>query len=273
MQYHPSHKHHPHPKEYISHEEIPAEDLVPSLTLQGINSNIQNMNNKPQSHDSRRKTYRNEEMEGTPEKEGSECSMSYSPSNPTRTNTLSHRANSRNFPGRKGPQASHGSIDFPKGRDYKMEDQIHIVNSDENESQMNDLESKRDCVYEALEYARGQIKNFDEEMKMIGKKHSTLVGEFEKNYKTIENETEQYYNEILEKWKEVVREKISRYRSNYEVMIQEQEQEIDQLKEVISKVEEQNAGLNKRNEELENERDGILQKFEDEYERVERQKN
>jgi len=95
---------------------IPAEDLVPSLTLQGINSNIQNMNNKPQSHDSRRKTYRNEEMEGTPEKEGSECSMSYSPSNPTRTNTLSHRANSRNFPGRKGPQASHGSIDFPKGR-------------------------------------------------------------------------------------------------------------------------------------------------------------
>ena len=40
-----------------------------------------------------------------------------------------------------------------------MEDQMHIMNSDENESQMHDLESKRDCVYEALEYARGQIKN------------------------------------------------------------------------------------------------------------------
>ena len=77
---------------------------------------MQNMNNKPQSYDSRRKTYRNEEMEETPEKEGSEFSMSYSPSNPTRTNTLSHKANSRNFPGKKGPQASHGSIDFPKGR-------------------------------------------------------------------------------------------------------------------------------------------------------------
>ena len=38
-------------------------------------------------------------------------------------------------------------------------------------------------------------------------------------------------------------------------------------------MEEQNAGLIKRNEELENERDGILQKFEDEYERVERQKS
>ena len=40
-----------------------------------------------------------------------------------------------------------------------MEEQIHMMNSDENESQMHDLESKRDCVYEALEYARGQIKN------------------------------------------------------------------------------------------------------------------
>ncbi len=40
-----------------------------------------------------------------------------------------------------------------------MEDQIHIMNSDENESHMHDLESKRDCVYEALEYARGQIRN------------------------------------------------------------------------------------------------------------------
>jgi len=272
MQYHPSHKHHPLSKEYISHEEIPAEDLVPSLTLQSINNNMQNMNNKPQSYDSRRKTYRNEEMEETPEKEGSEFSMSYSPSNPTRTNTLSHRANSRNFPGKKGTQASHGSIDFPKARDFQMEAQIHMP-SDENESHMHDLESKRDCVYEALEYARGQIRNFDEEMKMIGKKHSSLVGEFEKNYKTIENETEQYYNEILEKWKEVVREKILRYRSNYEGMIQEQEHEVDQLKEVIAKVEEQNAELTKRNEELENERDGILQKFEDEYERVERQKS
>ena len=71
-------------------------------------------------------------------------------------------------------------------------------------------------------------------MKMIGDRHSRLVGDLEKNYKTLENETEQYYSDILEKWKEVVKEKILRYRRNYEDTLIERNRTIDELQVVIS---------------------------------------
>lgn len=71
-------------------------------------------------------------------------------------------------------------------------------------------------------------------MKTIGDRHSRLVGDLEKNYKTLENETEQYYSDILEKWKEVVKEKILSYRRNYEDTLIERNRTIDELQVVIS---------------------------------------
>lgn len=69
---------------------------------------------------------------------------------------------------------------------------------------------------------------------MIGDRHSRLVGDLEKNYKTLETETEQYYSDILEKWKEVVKDKILRYRRNYEETLVERNRTIDELQVVIS---------------------------------------
>jgi len=70
-------------------------------------------------------------------------------------------------------------------------------------------------------------------MRTLGDKHSKLVGDFEKNYKSLENETEQYYNDILEKWKEVVREKILRYRQYYEDIVLQGNNSIDELHHII----------------------------------------
>jgi len=70
-------------------------------------------------------------------------------------------------------------------------------------------------------------------MRVLGDKHTNLVGDFEKNYKSFENETEQYYNDILEKWKEVVKEKIVRYRQYYDEMLCQSNNSIEELHHII----------------------------------------
>ena len=71
-------------------------------------------------------------------------------------------------------------------------------------------------------------------MKQIGDKHSNLIADLEKNNKTLENETEQYYDEILDKWREAVKEKLLKYRRNYERVINERNQTIEELHNIIS---------------------------------------
>ena len=73
---------------------------------------MQGLNSQAQGYESRRKTNRDSEIDGSPG--GFEFSMSYSPSNPTRTNTLSHKTNSRNFHNKKIGQGSNNSIEFLK---------------------------------------------------------------------------------------------------------------------------------------------------------------
>ena len=75
-----------------------------------INTNLQGFD----SRDSRRKTSRNEDIDDSSGKEISELSMTYSPSNPTKTNTLSNRGNLRNINSKIEAQNNIKAIDFTK---------------------------------------------------------------------------------------------------------------------------------------------------------------
>ena len=49
-------------------------------------------------------------------------------------------------------------------------------------------------------------------MKRMHERHVKLMREMDDNYKLIEQETQEYYIEFLQKWKELAKNKISRYK-------------------------------------------------------------
>ena len=64
--------------------------------------------------------------------------------------------------------------------------------------------------------------------------------EMDTNYKLIEQETQEYYIEFLQKWRELAKNKISQYRRQSEHLIQENQQlqkdhkiELTQLKDQL----------------------------------------
>jgi hypothetical protein len=71
-------------------------------------------------------------------------------------------------------------------------------------------------------------------MKSVTDRHTKLISELENNYKSLEHETEQYYNDILEKWKEMVKEKVLKYRHHYENALGEKNSTIEELHMIIS---------------------------------------
>lgn len=58
-------------------------------------------------------------------------------------------------------------------------------------------------------------------MKTMHERHVSLMREMDTNYKMIEQETQDYYIEFLHKWRELARNKISQYKRQSEVLLQE----------------------------------------------------
>lgn len=61
-------------------------------------------------------------------------------------------------------------------------------------------------------------------MRRMHERHVKLMREMDENYKLIEKETQEYYIEFLQKWKEVAKSKISQYRKAIDQLCQEKEQ-------------------------------------------------
>jgi len=77
-------------------------------------------------------------------------------------------------------------------------------------------------------------------MKAMHERHVNLMREMDTNYKLIEQETQDYYIEFLQKWRELAKNKISQYRRQSEHLIQENQQlqkdhkiELTQLKDQL----------------------------------------
>ena len=77
-------------------------------------------------------------------------------------------------------------------------------------------------------------------MKTMHERHVNLMREMDTNYKLIEQETQDYYIEFLQKWRELAKNKISQYRRQSEHLIQENQQlqkdhkiELTQLKDQL----------------------------------------
>ena len=72
-----------------------------------------------------------------------------------------------------------------------------------------------------LEFARQHIQRIEQDMKQMHERHVSLMREMDTNYKLIEQETQDYYVEFLQKWRELARSKISQYKRQSESLLQE----------------------------------------------------
>ena len=75
----------------------------------------------------------------------------------------------------------------------------------------------------AVEFAKAHKLKIEEDMKVIHERHVKLMREMDLNYKMIEQETQDYYIEFLQKWREVAKSKITQYRKQSEQLQAEKE--------------------------------------------------
>jgi hypothetical protein len=61
-------------------------------------------------------------------------------------------------------------------------------------------------------------------MKKMHERHVKLMREMDENYRMIEQETQEYYIEFLQKWKELAKAKIARYRQQCDELVAEKVQ-------------------------------------------------
>ena len=81
-------------------------------------------------------------------------------------------------------------------------------------------------------------------------RHVKLMREMDENYKLIEKETQEYYIEFLQKWKEVAKSKISQYRKAIDQLCQEKEQIQRAKDQVIDNLNERQTQLLKEKEQI-----------------------
>ena len=67
-----------------------------------------------------------------------------------------------------------------------------------------------------MEFAKAHIAKIEEDMKRMHERHVKLMREMDNNYKMIEQETQEYYIDFLQKWREVAKSKITQYRKQSE---------------------------------------------------------
>jgi hypothetical protein len=75
-----------------------------------------------------------------------------------------------------------------------------------------------------MEFAKRHIIKMEEDMKIMHERHVKLMREMDENYTMIEQETQDYYLEFLQKWKDAAKAKIHRYKVQYEELLTEKTQ-------------------------------------------------
>lgn len=74
-----------------------------------------------------------------------------------------------------------------------------------------------------IEFAKAHIAKIEDDMKHMHERHVKLMREMDSNYKMIEKETQEYYVEFLQKWREVAKSKITQYRRQSEQLLLDKE--------------------------------------------------
>jgi len=74
-----------------------------------------------------------------------------------------------------------------------------------------------------IEFAKAHIAKIEEDMKHMHERHVKLMREMDSNYRMIEKETQEYYVEFLQKWREVAKSKITQYRRQSEQLLLDKE--------------------------------------------------
>ena len=101
----------------------------------------------------------------------------------------------------------HNLVDDP------MDDEDDEDDDGEHEEDEDGLETQ-DSVQNMvpIEFAKAHIAKIEDDMKHMHERHVKLMREMDQNYKMIEKETQEYYVEFLQKWREVAKGKITQYR-------------------------------------------------------------
>jgi hypothetical protein len=92
---------------------------------------------------------------------------------------------------------------------------------DDGENRLGKVNSLKELM--AVEFAKAHKLKIEEDMKVIHERHVKLMREMDLNYKMIEQETQDYYIEFLQKWREVAKSKITQYRKQSEQLQAEKE--------------------------------------------------
>ena len=111
--------------------------------------------------------------------------------------------------------------------DDDMEDQEQEGDEDDEDDEDEDEEGleTQDSVQNLvpIEFAKAHIARIEDDMKHMHERHVKLMREMDSNYKMIEKETQEYYVEFLQKWREVAKSKITHYRRQSEQLIYDKE--------------------------------------------------
>ena len=94
------------------------------------------------------------------------------------------------------------------------EDDCEEGDSEEDEDGLETQDSVQNMV--PIEFAKAHIAKIEDDMKHMHERHVKLMREMDSNYKMIEKETQEYYVEFLQKWREVAKSKITQYRRQSE---------------------------------------------------------
>ena len=103
-----------------------------------------------------------------------------------------------------------------------VQDPYHMVNAGGNQI-TNGSKGSRASHLLPIQFAKEHIMKIEEDMKKMHERHVKLMREMDENYKLIEQETQEYYIEFLQKWKEVAKQKIQQYRKTTEELTKEKE--------------------------------------------------
>lgn len=110
-----------------------------------------------------------------------------------------------------------------------------------------------------ISVAREQIRRMEDDMRRTHKHYLELMDAVDENYKQIEEEAQEHFEEFLSRWKEVAREKIGQYRTAFEGVKAEKEEIQTRLEPVV-------VDLTVRNKKLVADYEKLLEKYNNDLE-------
>jgi hypothetical protein len=99
------------------------------------------------------------------------------------------------------------------------------------------------------------IKRIEEDMRILHSRHVKLIREMEQNYEMIEKETQDYYIEFIQKYKEVASQRFHDQRQKYEQALKDKEH-LEQEKERSE------SHLRDKLEQVQMERENLINEYE-----------